>query len=118
MIEILIPKFTPDTSNARKVTFSRPDEINDDRRCFREKIKEEKRQRQISLFQLRTWQRKRDSQARKVRNLRDSLKRAIKTLEEIDSEKPLYQASNKVTLDAIPVFAPPESPSEAQQAVT
>lgn len=106
LLDTLTPSnFRPNQSQARKVTFKSPEDIKADREASieKEEKREAYRQKVIEKVRFNNWSRKRATQVKKVKSLRDQLNRALKLLEVIDSEKPLP------LVVGIPVFCELES---------
>lgn len=106
LLDTLTPSnFRPNNSQARKVTFKSQEDLKADREASveKEEKREAYRQKVIEKIRFNNWSRKRATQVKKVKSLRDQLNRALKLLEVIDSEKPLP------LVVGIPVFCELES---------
>lgn len=106
LLDTLTPSnFRPNNSQARKVTFKSPEDLKADREASieKEEKREAYRQKVIEKVRFNNWSRKRATQVKKVKSLRDQLNRALKLLEAIDDEKPVS------VVVGIPVFCELES---------
>lgn len=105
LLDTLTPTYRPDVSKARKVSFKSPEDIKADREASieKEEKREAYRQKVIEKVRFNNWSRKRATQVKKIKSLRDQLNRALKLLEAIDHEKPVS------VVVGIPVFTELES---------
>ena len=122
LLDTLTPTYRPDVSKARKVSFKSPEDIKADREALieKEEKREAYRQKVIERVRFNNWSRKRATQVKKIKSLRDQLNRALKLLEAIDHEKPLQTVvtdSDKRVLAPLDVVSTQEIPSFTQQAV-
>lgn len=117
LLDTLNPVYRPDVSKARKVTFKSAEDIKADREASieKEEKREAYRKKVIEKARFNNWSRKRATQVKKIKSLRDQLNRALKLLEAIDHEKPLQTVATDsdkrvlapldvVTAQEIPVF--------------
>lgn len=123
LLDTLTPSnFRPNNSQARKVSFKSPEDIKADREASieKEEKREAYRQKVIEKVRFNNWSRKRATQVKKIKSLRDQLNRALKLLEAIDHEKPLQTVvtdSDKRVLAPLDVVTTQEIPVFTQQAV-